>query len=85
MTVEAIREEGLEFTRIFATVFVCKHPRNRKIGCDALDNAFLITLVSMGYPQVSSERGPRRVSAEERVGTNPKDGRIHYYEIRNRT
>jgi len=55
VAVEAARVEVLGLIRMFATVFVCKHPRNRKRG-EALDKAFLATLASINHPYVSCER-----------------------------
>ena len=58
--VEATRAGVLGLIRVTVAGFVCKHPRNRKGDRDALEKAFLATLVSINHPYVSGERDPRR-------------------------
>ena len=56
VTVEAARTEVLGLIRMSVAVFVCKHPRNRKGGREALAKAFFATLGSINHPYVSGER-----------------------------
>ena len=74
VNVETARAGVLGLIRTLGTVFVCKHPRNRKGGRDALNKAFLAALASINHPCAPDKREtPRNASrrgGDERL--NPR-------------
>jgi hypothetical protein len=81
--VEAARAEVLGLIRVSVTVFVCKHPRNRKGGRDALDKAFLGALGSINHPYVSGEKRP--LSNASRRGEDRGPIPVNVIQSRTRT
>ena len=72
--VETARAKILGLIRMFAAAFECKHPRNRKTGCDAFDNTSLTAFVSINHPYASGERERPLSNASRREDRNEVEG-----------